>query len=113
MSAQAASLLQALADALEGERKALLENDAEALIGASTSKLQSLQTLERVALSADMAGQVAELAEFNRANGALLARRQREVRWALRHLGRIESAPAYDGRGHLHGETRARVLAHA
>ncbi|PKM05628.1 MAG: flagellar protein FlgN [Gammaproteobacteria bacterium HGW-Gammaproteobacteria-7] len=113
MSAHATSLLQALAQALEGERKALLENDAEALIAAGRSKLHSLQGLERIALSADLTERVAELAEFNRANGALLARRQREVRWALRHLGRIESAPAYDGRGQLHGETRARVLAHA
>ena len=39
------------------------------------------------------------LAEANRANGALLARRRREVNWSLRHLGRGEAAPAYDAQG--------------
>ena len=45
----------------------------------------------------DAAVAVAE--SMNRSNGALLARRRREVNWALRHLGRAESAPAYDAQG--------------
>ena len=40
-----------------------------------------------------------ELSEANQANGALLARRRREVNWALRHLGRSESSGAYDANG--------------
>ena len=35
----------------------------------------------------------------NRANGALLSRRRREVSWTLRQLGRSENASAYDAKG--------------
>jgi flagellar biosynthesis/type III secretory pathway chaperone len=90
--------LQRLKDALAGERQALLDHDIERLIRATQDKLEALRSLE-----ADMPhGEervLRELAEVNRANGALLSRRRREVNWALRHLGRTESAATYDARG--------------
>lgn len=104
-----AGWLDALAAALQAERDALVARDAAALIEANRAKLEAL-----VALEADppveQRARVAELAEFNRANGALLARRQREVRWALRHLGRVEAEAGYDGRGRVTVQPRSRVL---
>ena len=47
----------------------------------------------------EQAERLRELAERNRANGALLSRRRREVSWTLRQLGRSESASAYDAKG--------------
>ena len=90
--------LDRLANALAEERRALLEHDVELLVRCTQDKLAALRELE-----ADLPDggreRLAELAEANRANGALLARRRREVNWTLRHLGRAESAPAYDARG--------------
>ncbi|WP_024890318.1 flagella protein [Luteimonas huabeiensis] len=101
MSDLAASL-ERLAGALADEREALLGRDAEALMRSTQAKLAALRELEGRAADGDggdLAGPLAELAERNRANGALLARRRREINWALRHLGRSESAPAYDASG--------------
>ena len=90
--------LQRLSDALAGERQALLENDIDGLMRHTQDKLSALQALE-AAMPAGEEERLRELAEANRASGALLARRRREVNWALRHLGRTESAPSYDAKG--------------
>lgn len=90
--------LERLAVALADEREALIGHDVDALMRSTRDKLAALRELEADPREDD-AGRLAELAELNRANGALLARRRREVNWALRHLGRSESAPAYDARG--------------
>ena len=73
-------------------------------------KISALRELEAFP-DGELSGPLAELAEFNRANGALLARRRREVNWALRHLGRMESAPAYDASGRADHLSRPRELA--
>lgn len=108
-----AGLLDTLAGALAAEREALLGNDAEALVAAAGSKLAALARLEAEPLDPAISERIAELAAFNRANGALLARRQREVRWALRHLGRVEAVSSYDPRGRIDPSPHARVFAHA
>ncbi|WP_407351589.1 flagellar protein FlgN [Luteimonas sp. R10] len=90
--------LDRLAAALVEERRALLEHDVEALMTSTQAKLAALRALEHHS-DDDIAARLAELAEANRANGALLARRRREVNWALRHLGRSESGSQYDARG--------------
>lgn len=100
MSAEVADPLRQLGDALAGERQALLEHDVERLMQATHDKLAALRVLEQQVPAGDQAeSRLRELAEANRANGALLARRRREVNWALRHLGRSESAPSYDAKG--------------
>lgn len=104
------SLLDALAQALAAERRALLDHDIDALIRSTENKLLALQAVEAAALPPDAGTRVRELAELNRANGSLLARRRREVNWALRHLGRSESAPAYDAHGRTASLTQARSL---
>ena len=100
MSAPAATdlALDRLAAALADERRALLDHDVELLMRSTADKLAALRDIEQ-ALPDGQAERLAELAEANRRNGALLARRRREVNWALRHLGRAESAPAYDAQG--------------
>ena len=90
--------LERLASALADEREALIAHDVDALMRSTRDKIVALRELETLPDGA-LSGPLAELAEFNRANGALLARRRREVNWALRHLGRMESAPAYDASG--------------
>lgn len=100
MNAPVTNLLQQLSDALAGERQALLDHNVEALMQATSAKLGTLRALESNMSGDEAAGTwLRELAEVNRANGALLARRRREVNWALRHLGRSESAPSYDASG--------------
>lgn len=102
--------LDRLAAALADERRALLGHDIEQLVRSTHEKLAALRCLE-----ADLPGgqgeRLAELAEANRSNGALLARRRREVNWALRHLGRAESAPAYDAQGQAQQLQARRELA--
>lgn len=90
--------LDRLAHALAEERRALLDHDVELLVRSTHDKLAALRELESDPPDGQ-AERLAELAEANRRNGALLARRRREVNWALRHLGRAESAPAYDAQG--------------
>lgn len=104
-----ASLLDDLAAALTAERDALVAQDVHALVDANRSKLSVLHALEADPPVAEHA-RVAELAERNRANGALLARRQREVRWALRHLGRAEAEAGYDDRGRVPVQMRSRAF---
>lgn len=102
--------LDDLATALAAERGALLDHDVERLMHSTRAKLAALRALESDPPE-DYSERLAELAEANRANGALLARRRREVNWALRHLGRCESAPAYDMRGHAQQTHPSRELA--
>jgi len=112
MDAQATSdeALDRLAAALADERRALLDHDIELLVRSTHDKLESLRRLE-TDLPDGRAQRLAELAEANRSNGALLARRRREVNWALRHLGRAESAPAYDAQGQAQQLQSRRELA--
>ena len=90
--------LQRLSDALDEERQALIAHDVHALIRATGEKLEALKVLE-VSPPLGHVQQLQELAERNIANGVLLSRRRREVNWALRQLGRSESAAAYDAKG--------------
>ncbi len=102
--------LDRLAAALADERRALLDHDVDLLMRSTGEKLAALRELEG-AVPQDQAARLAELAEANRRNGALLARRRREVNWALRHLGRAESAPAYDAHGQAQQLQACRDLA--
>ncbi|MFC6839299.1 flagellar protein FlgN [Xanthomonas theicola] len=106
------NLLQQLSDALAGERQALLDHNVERLMQATSDKLDALRALEAdVPAGAEAESQLRELADANRANGALLSRRRREVNWALRHLGRSESAPSYDAHGQSSTLRTSRPLA--
>jgi hypothetical protein len=77
----------------------------QALIRAHGAKLEALRALE-AALPVGQNAKLEELAERNRANGVLLARRRREVNWALRQLGRSEESSAYDAKGQSNTCTR-------
>ncbi|WP_282296643.1 flagellar protein FlgN [Stenotrophomonas sp. PS02289] len=90
--------LQRLSDALDVERQALVDHDVQALIRATSAKLDALRVLEGTPPQGQ-AARLQELAERNRANGVLLSRRRREVNWALRQLGRSEESSAYDAKG--------------
>ena len=90
--------LQRLSDALDVERQALVDHDVQALIRATSAKLDALRALEGTP-PLGQAAELQELAERNRANGVLLSRRRREVNWALRQLGRSEESSAYDAKG--------------
>ncbi|MBD9481056.1 flagellar protein FlgN [Pseudoxanthomonas sp. PXM02] len=107
--------LQRLSAALDEERRAIVEHDVEALVRSTQEKLDALRALEAAAagfgFSEDMQARLAELAELNHANGILLARRRREVNWALRHLGRTESHGAYDAQGQTSTTSAPRPLA--
>lgn len=94
----ALALLDALESALRAERDALNGQDVEALLRSTEAKLQALRAAESAALSSTDAPRVAALAEFNRENGLMLARRRRAVAFALRQLGRGE-AVGYDRAG--------------
>jgi len=112
MNAPVINPLQQLSDALAGERQALLDHNVEELMRATNDKLAALRALETDVPAGDEAGlRLRELADVNRANGALLARRRREVNWALRHLGRSESAPSYDANGQSSTLQASRPLA--
>ncbi|GIX36261.1 MAG: hypothetical protein KatS3mg126_2040 [Lysobacteraceae bacterium] len=96
--------------ALESEARALARNDAEGLLEANRSKLAALEVLERQPLPESVHGRLRRLMERNRANGVLLARRRREVHWALRHLGRSQPASGYERDGSLPGTAALRSL---
>lgn len=110
MNTVAHDLLQRLADALAEERRALIEHDVPALIKATKDKLDSLHALE-VDQPVGQQSRLRELARVNQANGVLLARRRREVNWALSHLGRSERAPAYDVNGQSTTLQASRMIA--
>lgn len=102
--------IDALASALDAERSALVSNDAEGLLRANSAKIAALNVLEHSEPPPETHARLRELMERNRANGALLARRQREVRWALRHLGRSDVQSDYSRDGRLGSQTRGRAL---
>lgn len=110
-----AAPLQRLAAALDEERRAIIEHDVEALVRSTQEKLDALRSLEAAAAGfgfpAELQARLAELAEVNQANGILLARRRREVNWALRHLGRSESNGAYDAQGQTSSVSPIRPIA--
>lgn len=94
--------LDELTSSLAEERRAILEHDVEALIDSTRRKLDSLRAIERSVqtnVAPGLQARLAELSQGNQANGALLARRRREVNWTLRHLGRSEASGAYDVKG--------------
>ncbi len=102
--------LDALEGALQAERRALLEHDVGALLESTRAKLAALRQVEGQALDAGAGARVSALSEFNRANSVLLARRRREVTWALRHLGRTEATGVYDAGGRSTARAQARCL---
>ncbi|MGO4220254.1 flagellar protein FlgN [Lysobacter sp. TAF61] len=102
--------LEALEQALVAERQALLAHDVDALLASTAAKLIALRHAESLAPDAAAAGRLTELRALNQANSVLLARRRREVNWALRHLGRIESTSVYDSTGQPGARPQARCL---
>jgi len=110
MSATAVHPLEALEQALGAERRALLEHDVDALLSSTAAKLAALQRAEQLAPDEAMLQRLTALRALNQDNGVLLARRRREVGWALRHLGRVESAGVYDANGHSGARPMARSL---
>jgi hypothetical protein len=110
-------LLDTFAAALEAERAALLSRDAEALRAACAVKTDCLRKLAQVDVGNFAPGPHAErlraLADLNRANGELIARRRRDVEWTLSHLGRTTGAPAYDPNGLVQSPIGGRNLAMA
>lgn len=99
-----------LEQALQAERQALLDHDAEALLQSTQTKLAAVRAVEALPAGAVAPEQVRALSELNQANHVLLARRRREVGWALRHLGRVESAGVYDASGQSGVRPQARCL---
>ena len=87
MSAGIEPALEALEQALKAEREALLAHDVDALLASTDAKLTALRRAESLAADAGSAERLGQLRDFNQANGVLLARRRREVNWALRHPG--------------------------
>lgn len=108
-------LLDAFAAALDAERNALLARDADALRAATAAKTDCLRRLAQVDASHFAPGPHAErlraLADLNRANGELIARRRRDVEWTLSRLGRATAAPAYDPSGRVAAAGGGRDLA--
>jgi hypothetical protein len=110
MNTAAPDALTELEHALQEERRALLENDVEALLRSTQVKLAAVRVLQNLPAGAAEPGRVSALNELNQANHILLARRRREVNWALRHLGRVESAAVYDASGQPGARPQARCL---
>lgn len=108
--AQAGEALDALERALQDERRALLDNDAEALLQSTQAKIVALRRAETLQPGHAEAARVMALSELNRSNGILLARRRREVTWALRHLGRVETSGVYDAGGQAGVRPQSRCL---
>lgn len=102
--------LEALEHALNAERRALLEHDVDALLSSTTAKLAALRRAETLLPEAAAAERLTALRVLNQANSVLLARRRREVNWALRHLGRVESTGVYDSTGQPGARPQARCL---
>jgi hypothetical protein len=104
------SPLDALEQALAAERRALLENDVDALMDSTSAKLAALRRAEQLPPEPRVIERLSALRVLNQDNGVLLARRRREVTWALRHLGRVESTGVYDANGHSGTRPMARSL---
>ncbi len=105
--------LEALEHALHEERRALLEHDVDALLRSTQAKLAALRQAEALTVAAGDGARVAALSELNQANGALLARRRREVNWSLRHLGRLDADTVYDSTGQSGARPQSRINASA
>lgn len=106
-----ASPLGALEQALQAERQALIDNDVQALLASTTAKVRAVRDAEAAPADPAAADRVSALRGLNQANNVLLARRRREVDWALRHLGRTESGGTYTAAGVTSARPRARQLA--
>jgi len=93
-----ADALDALATALDEERRALLEHDSPRLQESSQAKLHALHALE---LHPPAGGdeRLAQLREANAVNGLLLAQRRRHLQRQLRRLSSGDDAPGYDAHG--------------
>lgn len=102
--------LEALEQALNAERRALLEHDVDALLVSTADKLAALRRAETAPPDPTAAERLSTLRALNQANGVLLARRRREVGWALRHIGRVESTGVYDSSGQSGARPQARCL---
>lgn len=102
--------LEALEQALNAERRALLEHDVDALLSSTAAKLVALRRAEAMPPEVASVERVTALRTLNQANSVLLARRRREVSWALRHLGRVESTGVYDASGQPGARPQARCL---
>lgn len=103
--------LGALEQALQEERRALLDNDVMALLASTEAKVRALRQAEANPPPAAAAERLDDLRRLNQANGVLLARRRREVDWALRHLGRVESTGTYNAAGLAGTRAHGRSLA--
>ena len=110
MSAAVDHPLEALEQALGAERRALLEHDVDALLSSTAAKLVALRRAEALPPETAIVERVTALRALNQANSVLLARRRREVNWALRHLGRVESTGVYDSTGQPGARPQARCL---
>lgn len=110
MSAVIDHPFEALERALNAERRALLEHDVDALLASTAAKLDALRRAETAAPDAATAERLTALRLLNQDNGVLLARRRREVTWALRHIGRVESTGVYDCNGQPGARPQARCL---
>jgi flagellar biosynthesis/type III secretory pathway chaperone len=102
--------LEALERALDAERRALLDNDVDALLSSTAAKLDALRRAESAQPGVIAAERLEALRQQNQDNGVLLSRRRREVGWALRHIGRVESTGVYDSRGQPGARPQARCL---
>ncbi len=112
-SAHIAELLRAVKATLEAERDALIANDAERIYECSETKLKHMRRLNELpAHGGDVLSgftpDLRALAEFNVANGALIARRRQETVWALRQLGLYEREGGYDAYGSVGSTVRTR-----
>lgn len=110
MGALAIDPLDCLEQALDAERRALLENDVDGLMNSTAAKLAALRRAEQLAPNEAVVLRLTALRAKNQDNGVLLARRRREVTWALRHMGRVESTGVYDACGHSGTRPMARSL---
>lgn len=102
--------LDALEQALHAERQALLDHDVDTLLRSTQDKLAAIRQVEALPPGHAEPARVTALSEINRANSILLARRRREVTWALRHIGRVESTGVYDAGGQSGARPHARML---
>lgn len=110
----AADVLDRLEAALIAERDALRGHDTEALTRTTEAKIAALRAVESqgTGLARPGAERLRHLAQMNRENGILLARRRRAVTFALRQLGHSDTS-SYNVRGHYASAPARRVLATA
>ncbi len=107
-------VLDHLESALLAEREALRGHDVDALMRTTEAKQQALRSAEAqgATLARTAPERLRHLAQINRENGILLARRRRAVTFALRQLGHSDTS-SYTTRGHYASTPARRVLATA